>query len=644
MCGICGAVERAEGAAHPVGPTVSRMVNALRHRGPDADGERLFARPGDQGPSIGLGHTRLAIIDLSEAGREPMVSDDGQVALVYNGEVYNFLDHRQRLERDGRRFRSRTDSEVVLALYEERGEEMLSALDGMFALAVLDLKRGQLLLARDPLGIKPLFYAEGPPFLFASEPKAVLASGRFTREVDWQAVADYFTYLYVPHPQTAFRGLRELPPGHLLRLGLDSGAVRVEPFFRRRRRPELERLSSEEAQPLLRDTLSAAVRRQLMSDVPLGVFLSGGVDSSIVAGLAAQAGGRVRTLTVVFEEERLRFYDEREEARAASRHLGTEHEELVVGGFDPFDLLDDVAWFDQPFGNPTSHLLGLLCRRARPRVTVALCGAGGDELFAGYPRYRAHRLAALLRAVPRPLLRGVGHALRLLPDHHRGMGLRRAKEFFLGLDADPIRQFTNWTYFLDAEAKAALLGHAARGLRLDAERLLRARIEESALDEAGNRMLEMDVLSFLPDNLLAYTDRASMAAGLEVRVPLLDSQFVDLALNLPFALKLRGRATKAVLREAFAPLLAPGQGARGKRGFNAPLALWMSELDAYFDAPPALRDRFGPHLGESWRSGVLSFDLIQRLRQEHRRGRADHAYELFAIATFDRWWGTYIAA
>lgn len=642
MCGICGVVEGPDRADPRAGATVERMTATLRHRGPDALGHRVFTAPGRAASALALGHTRLAIIDLSDAGRQPMES--GRRALVYNGEVYNFETHRRRLLEAGRTFRSRTDSEVVLALYEEQGAGMVERLDGMFALAIADLEDRVLLLARDPLGIKPLFYSEGPPFLFASEPKAILASGRFTPEVDWQAVADYFTYLYVPHPQTAFRGLRELPPGHLLRLDLDTGAVRVEPFHRWRRRPELEKLPGAEARPLLRETLSAAVRRQLVSDVPLGVFLSGGVDSAVVAGLAAEAGGRVRTMTVVFDDPRLRHYDERDEARAASRHLGTEHEELALDAIDPFDLLDDVDWFDQPFGNPTSHLLGLLCRRARPHVTVALCGAGGDELFAGYPRYRAQRLASLLRPLPRPLLRAAGHGLSLFPDRHRGEGLRRAREFFLGLDADPVRQFVHWTYFLDAADKAALLGRASHGLRLDAERLLRERLARSTLAEAGNRTLEMDVGSFLPDNLLAYTDRASMAAGLEVRVPLLDQAFVELALNLPFALKLRGRAGKAVLREAFAPLLAPGQGGRGKRGFNVPLALWMRVLDAYFDAPPALRERFGPRLGETWRTGVLARPMIDRLRHEHRRGRADHSYALFAIAAFDRWWGTKLAA
>lgn len=618
------------------------MVETLRPRGPDGTGHRTFTPPGAR--PVALGHTRLAVIDLSPAGLQPMAGRDDACVLVLNGEVYNFAEHRARLARAGRPFASRTDSEVVLALYEERGEAMLPELDGMFALAVLDTRRRRLLLARDGLGVKPLFYAPGPPFLFASEPKAILASGLFTPEVDWQAVADYFTLLYVPHPQTAYRGMRELPPGHSLSVDLETGAARMERFHRVRRRPELERMGAADARALVRDTLADAVRRQLVSDVPVGVFLSGGVDSSIVAGLARAAGGPVRTCTVVFDDPALRFFDERAQARAASRHLGTEHEELPLQDLDPFDLLDDVSLFDQPFGNPTAHLLLLLCRRARPRMTVALCGAGGDELFAGYPRYRAARLARLLRPVPRPLLRGAGRLLGAVPDGHRGMALRRAREFFAGIDADPVRQFTNWTYFLGAGSKASLLGAAADGVRLDSERLLREVLDASELAEEGNRLLELDALTFLPGNLLAYTDRASMAAGLEVRVPLLDRGFVELALNLPFALKLRAGSSKAVLREAFAPLLAPEVARRGKRGFNVPLALWMRALDAYFDAPPALRERFGPRLGEAWRSGVLSFDAIQRLRHEHRRGMADHGSELFAVAMFDRWWGTYIAA
>jgi asparagine synthase (glutamine-hydrolysing) len=391
---------------------------------------------------------------------------------------------------------------------------------------------------------------------------------------------------------------------------------------------------------MLRSELSRVVKDQLASDVPLGVFLSGGVDSAVVAGLATQAQPEVRTFTVVFDDPTMSFYDERLGARATAQHLGTKHEELAISHIDPFDFLDSVRLFDQPFGNPTAHLTYLLSRRAREHITVALCGAGGDELFAGYPRYQAERLGAALKFLPRWTIDTLGGVLGVLRDSHQSMHLRRIREFFAGYDRDTAQRFVNWTYFLDDESTSALL--RARDATASATRWVRGLMADSELTEQGNRLLHVDLRSFLVDNLLEYTDRASMAASLEVRVPLLDHRFVESALNLRFAYKMRGRRTKAVFRDAFTEMFPEAAAKLPKRGFNAPLALYMRKLDAYFDSPAWLRDRFGDGIGATWQSGLLDRRVIHRLRADHQSGRADYSYELFSIIMFDRWFAEYI--
>jgi asparagine synthase (glutamine-hydrolysing) len=642
MCGICGIASKVS-RTDDLDRAVLAMVDRLSHRGPDGRGVLTLRPPAVKRP-VTLGHTRLAIIDLSDAGRQPMSSDDGRVHLILNGEVYNHRRLRDGLTKRGYRFRSTCDTEVVLRLYEERGPASVAELEGMFALAVLDTSRQILLLARDPMGIKPLYYHEGEQGLvFGSEIKAILASGLYRTEVEWQGIWDYFTYLYIPCPHTAYRGVRQLPPAHLLEHDLATGATTLSRYWCVRSRPEIARLSFADAKAMLREQLTTVVRDQLVADVPVGVFLSSGADSTVVAGLATAESHDIHSYTVVFDDPALSAYDERAGARAVSRHLGTKHTELPVAHIDPFDLLDMLPLFDQPFGNPTAHLNYLLSSRAREHITVALCGAGGDELFAGYPRYRAEQLARPLGRVPASLLRTVGRGLSAIPDSHHNMRLRRLKEFFLCWDGDPVERFTNWTYYMDEATKASLV---ARPPAVRSSQVLRELFERSSFPDHGTRMLDVDVQSFLLDNILEYTDKTSMAVALEARVPLLDHHFVEAALNIPYRYKLRGLSTKAIFRAAFSDLFPPESRRLPKRGFNVPLALWINKLDEYFEVPAdvghPLRRRLGDSVGITWRTGVLSWDVIQRLREEHRRGLANNAYELFGIIMFDRWWSTYI--
>jgi len=594
---------------------------------------------------VALGHTRLAIIDLSEAGRQPMSNEDGTVWVVFNGEIYNFQELRTELEKKGHQFQSQTDSEVIVHLYEERGVACVEPLNGMFAFAVLDLRNQRLLLARDRIGIKPLYYWTGPHgFLFGSEIKAILASGLYTADVNWQAVHDYFSYLYVPCPETVFAEIQQLPPAHRLVLSLQDGERRFERYWQVQRLEHIEGASFEDLQGMVKELLTDSVRRQLVSDVPLGIFLSGGVDSTMVTGLAKRADASVRTFTVVFQGKEFASYNEQETSRRVAQHLGTEHRELVVPPIDPAEILNLVEFFDQPFGNPTLYLMYLICKHAREHIKVALCGAGGDELYAGYPRYRAAQLARRLAWIPRPILRAGGRALGLFRDSYGTMGARRRRKFLEGLDADSVTQFVNWTYFLDENAKSKLLGHRSPADRLArSERFLRSAVEESGLADPQNRFLHADVQTFLLDNVLEYTDKMSMGVPLEVRVPLLDHRFVELSLNVPFAYKLHRGQSKLLLRKTFSEFFPSTARDAPKRGFNAPLAHWILRVfDSYFDRSPRFRDWLGADVGATWQEGTLDWAFIQDLRGQHRRGTRDNSYELFSIIMFDVWWRKYV--
>jgi asparagine synthase (glutamine-hydrolysing) len=651
MCGISGiATQRLDRTE--VRGSIERMGRAIQHRGPDGFNFRCFVPPVIS-QNVALAHNRLAIIDISAAGGEPMCNEDGTIWLVFNGEIYNFQELRSRLESRGHRFHSHTDAEVIVHLYEEAGAACVGELNGIFAFAILDLKRDLLFLARDPIGVKPLFYATTPDhFLFGSEIKALLASSLLTPAPDWQAISDFFTFLYVPGPRTAFNGIQQLPPAHSLTLHLENNSISLTRYWDVARREDLESSPYEELKSQIQEVLTEAVTQQLVSDVPLGVLLSGGIDSTIVAGLAKRKKKDIQTYTLAFAGEEYRFFNEAETARAVSRHLGTEHFELSVKFPDLFELLKVVELFDQPFANPTSYLMHQLSQTVRERITVALCGAGGDELFAGYPRSSAVRMARRMKWFPRPLLRFGANAMLMLRDSHQTPYLRRARKFLAGLDSDFFVQYANWTYFLNEDQKHRLMHCGLRGVSPCSELhssvdALRSAYAQSRLRDQDNRTLQMDLKTFLVDNILAYTDRMSMATALEVRVPLLDTAFVEMSLNAPFAYKCRNGDSKAILTDAFAEFFPPETRHAPKRGFNVPLGLWAGKLfDPYFDASlhgsHPLRKRLGDDVGAAWNDGILDLNFVQQLRWQHRHGKRDNSHELFACILFDVWWRKYM--
>ena len=634
MCGIAGLVNC------PDDERLGVMTDLQAHRGPDDQGVRFFPEE-----RVGLGHRRLSIIDLSPAGHQPMCNDDESIWIVFNGEIYNFNELRDGLEKRGHQFKSKTDTEVIIRLYEEQGSECVKQLNGMFAFAILDRRRKKLVLARDHFGIKPLYYySKQGKLAFASEIKGILASGIYSPDINWQGLYDYFTYLYVPNPQTIFRDIQQLPPAHLFELDLQTSEMQLRRFWHLPHEPSNgngKAADYEEGKTKLRELLGDSVRRQMIADVPLGVFLSGGVDSPILTGLMAEASPRpVKTFTVVFHGKNVELYNEQEQARATAERFATEHHEIAVDISQPLEMLNLIEHFDQPFGNPTFYLMYLISKAARTGATVALCGAGGDELFAGYPRYRAIGLAKWARLLPAPARAGARRLMDVMSDDYSSAGLRRARQFIDGLDPDFAQEFVNWTYFLKEEQKQLLLaGPAVRAAQnggfLRSSRIVDELLKENNLKEIGNRALAVDLQTFLPDNILEYTDKMSMAVSLEVRVPYLDYRVVEHSLSMPFRYNLRGRDSKVILKEAFADLLPAENAKAPKRGFNFPLAIWMRDyFDKYFD------DYMGPE--ELKQQGILDWNYIQLLRAEHRSGKNDNSYPLFSLIMFDVWYRKYM--
>ncbi len=613
MCGIAG-VARSGGAAADV-REVERMRDALTHRGPDSAG--LW---GD-GP-VALAARRLAIID-PEHGEQPARSEDGRVVVVLNGEIYNHGELRAGL-RGRHELASRSDTEVLVHLYEEEGEAFLHRLRGMWALALWDARRDTLLLARDPWGIKPLYVSESPTGLaFASELKGLRAMDGFTTEVDPDALAAFLAFNAIPAPLTIFRGTRKLGPGHLLRWA--GGRASVERWSRPRPVPaaEVRRDAPDALAAELRERLRDSVRAHLVSDVPVGVLLSGGVDSSALAALAAEARPGIATFSIGFREE---SWNELPLARLVARRYGTDHHELVVAP-DAAELLPEIVGaFDEPFADSSALPTYLVSRLAAGHVTVALSGEGGDELFGGYETYVADLLAARVGRVARlasPLVERLpSSAERVSLDY-------RLKRFTRAAHLPPLERHHGWKEIFGPAARASLLAPGLRDGR-DPVDLLRARWAETAGAEPLARLQDVDLGIYLPDDLLVKTDRASMAHSLEVRVPFLDPVVAELALALPTAQKVRGTAKKRLLRRAVAPLVPAEVLSARKRGFSIPAAAWLRG-----PLVPFAREVLS--VGTLRRHGLLEPVAVHAVLERHVSGREDLSRQLWGLLSLTLW-------
>jgi asparagine synthase (glutamine-hydrolysing) len=617
MCGICGVV----GPGADV-EAVRRMNSRLVHRGPDSDG--VF-----QDKGVALAMRRLSIIDL-EHGDQPIANEDGSVTVVQNGEIYNYRELRLELERAGHRFATASDTEVLVHLYEEHGDGFVERLRGMFALALWDGRERRLLLARDRFGIKPLYYRLRDRTLsFASELKAMLEQPGFSREVDPRAVASYLAFNSIPAPLTVFAEARKLPAGTLA-VWRDGELSQTRyarpapvPAAQARRRPAAE-LASE-----LRETLRDSIRAHLVADVPVGVLLSGGVDSAGIVALAAgEQAEPLKTFSVGFEEA---SFDELERARTVADRYGTDHHEIVLRP-DAVELFPKlIEAFDEPFGDSSALPTYLVSELAAGEVKVALSGEGGDELFGGYYTYVADLLApriGRLAALAAPLI-------ERLPSSDAKVSFDyKAKRFARGAGLPPLERHHAWKEIFPRQAQAALLG--ARDPGWDPVDLYRERYAETAGAEPLARLQDVDLGIYLVDDLLVKTDRSSMAHSLELRVPFLDNEVAATALGLATPLKVRGTAKKRLLRQALAPLL-PKQVLHGpKQGFSIPVAAWLRGPLRSFARETLSAETLS-------RQGWLDPATVAGLLDDHCAGREDFSRQLWGLIAFTLWFDRYAA-
>jgi asparagine synthase (glutamine-hydrolysing) len=616
MCGIVGVLQRDR---VPVDEALlARMTDVIAHRGPDGEGFHVDG-------AVGLGHRRLSIIDLA-GGAQPMASPDGSAWITYNGEIYNYRELRRELESLGFRFRTSSDTEVIVAAYQAWGVESLRRLRGMFAFGIWDKRRRRLFLARDRVGIKPLVYAwDGRRLRFASELKALLEDPAVPRELDWDALQEYLTYLYVPAPRTIFRAIRKLPPASYMVCDLDGGEPEIGTYWDLRMEPEARGREADWAREL-DHLLHESVRLHMVSDVPIGAFLSGGLDSStVVACMARSSSAPVKTFSIGFDEQ---DFDELRYARLVAARCGTEHFELVVKP-DVMEILPRLAWqFDEPFGDASAIPTYCVSKITRDHVTVALSGDGGDENFAGYRRYvealHLHRrFDRLPGSLLKPLCRWAGA--------RRPAGAR-GREMMLQVGASPLDRYFRMLTCQSPETLGGLLtpeAAARMGGPVGSEHFARLAARAGSSDYVS-RLQYTDVHHYLPEDILTKVDRASMLTSLESRVPLLDHVVMEHAARMPVGLKLRDGAGKHVLKEAMRPYLPPEVLTRRKMGFGVPLDVWFrGELRGF--ARDVITDN------RTRQRGIFRPEAVDRLLAVHLQGRRDCSSQLWSLICLELW-------
>ena len=626
MCGIVGIVNQTGRGVDA--RVLEEMCDAIRHRGPDEEGAYLKGR-------VGLAMRRLAIIDLA-GGQQPIANEDRTAWIVFNGEIYNYRELKERLEKLGHRFRTDCDTEAIIHAYEQYGADCPKHLRGMFAFAIWDECRGELFLARDRVGKKPLLYAHaGGKLIFGSEFRALLLHPDVSREIDREALHHYLSFMCVPAPLTAYRSIRKLEPGHSLRFTRE-GEVKIERYWQ----PDFSKkikITEEEAGERALEVLREAVRVRLMSEVPLGAFLSGGIDSSTVVALMSEASSApVKTFSIGFEEQ---DFSELHHARRVAEHVGAEHHEFIVRP-DALEVLPTlVEHYGEPYADSSAIPTYYVSRETRRHVTVALNGDGGDECFAGYERYAAMRLSETYRRLPSPLREGlIRQAVGLIPTSElRRSRLRSLKRFLRAASLPPVERYERWVTVLHEDEKADLYTEEFRREMegRESRRLLApwfARANGAGVVDAS---LLTDTMTYLPNDLLVKVDIASMAVSLEARSPFLDHHVIEFAASLPENLKLRRLTTKYLLKRTLKKLLPSENLTRRKMGFGVPVGHW-------FRGPmqPFLREQL---LSEkSSRRGLLRPEGVRRMVEEHTAGRRDYTHQLWTLLMLELWFQRFI--
>lgn len=626
MCGLAGIFDSRY--PRPIDrDLLAAMTDSLSHRGPDGAGYHV-----EEG--IGLGHRRLSIIDLA-GGHQPLFNEDRSISVVYNGEIYNYRELASQLRSLGHGFRTVCDTEVVVHAWEQWGPDCVKRFRGMFAFALWDRNSSTLFLARDRLGIKPLYYAALPDgrVIFGSEMKALLCDPSLERRLAIQAIEDYFAFGYVPDPKTIYESVRKLPPAHTLVWKRGEAMPRPHQYWEIVFHPN-GRISEEDACVELRERLSEAVRIHLVSDVPLGAFLSGGVDSSSVVGMMAEhSSAPVNTCSIGFD---VPDYDEAGYAEQVARHLKTDHRSRQVTA-NAFDLIEDISrFYDEPFADSSSMPTYQVCRLAREAVTVALSGDGGDEAFAGYRRYRWHHYEELVRGtLPRQLRQPVFSMLgQIYPKMDWAPRTLRAKSTLLALARDSVEGYFHSVSILGDRLRRSL--YSERMLRdlqgYHARNTLEEILKDAPVEHHLDRVQYADMKTYLPGDILTKVDRASMATSLEVRVPLLDHELIEWAATLPPEFRLKGREGKYLLKKAMEGRLPHEILYREKMGFSVPLANW-------FRGPLRESTRRRLTKGELDRCGLFDMQFIRRLLDDHSSAISDHSAAIWALLMFESFLG-----
>ncbi len=630
MCGIVGYLDLSGRHVNVESNFLPAMCNSIAHRGPDEVGMKTI------GPAA-LGMTRLSIIDL-KTGQQPITNEDGTIWIVFNGEIYNYQELQNKLRTAGHKLATNSDTETIVHLYEDYGPDCLKFLEGMFSFAIWDENRETLFLARDRMGEKPLHWTIAQnKFVFASEIKGLLSHPVVKKEVNFDALRQYLALEYVPAPNSIFKDIHKLLPGHYLLV--KNGQVHTHSYW------QPESLSAPESEQQASERLNALLKRsvelRLISDVPLGVFLSGGIDSSIIAAMAAQqVSGSLKTFSIGFSDS---SFDESEHARTVANHLNTDHTSFEFSADLAVDTINEL-WnvLDEPIADASIVPTYFLSKLTRKQVTVALAGEGGDELFGGYPTYQAHQWANWWNYLPKALRKNIiDPALKSLPVSLNNLSFDyKVKRFISAVDEPPIRRHLRWMGSIPIAEQIALLGkhgNHSSTLTLEEDLFSCGNLNRTLMPEKNSDLslldtiTRLDMATYLPDDLLVKSDRASMAASLEVRLPFLAFPLVEYALSLPSNLKIRGATTKYLLRKVALNYLPENIVRRPKKGFGIPVGKW-------------LKNQFKPMveelLNESFikQQGLFDWLYIRHLLQEHYQGRVDRRKEIWTLLMFQYWW------
>ena len=636
MCGIVGYLNLNKQPIEERDNHLPRMCESITHRGPDEEGWKVI------GPAA-IGMTRLSIIDVS-GGQQPIANEDNTIWIVFNGEIYNFQELQTLVQERGHKLRTKSDTETIVHLYEEFGVDCLKYLEGMFAFAIWDSKKERLFIARDRMGEKPLHWGvfDGK-LIFGSELKSILTHPSSRKELDDLAMQKYLSLEYVPAPHSMFKGISKLPPAHFM--VVQDGQIKTERYWL----PSAETvdISEEEAVKKLIELLGRSIELRLISEVPLGVFLSGGIDSSAIAALASRySKSAIKTFSIGFEDK---SFDESSHALAVAKHIGSQHDVVTFSPTMDFDTRSEL-WgiLDEPLADASIVPTFFLSKMTKRNVTVALAGEGGDELFGGYPTYQAHKLAPMWSIMPQMLRGGLLEpAFGKLPVNMNNLSFDyKVKRFIRSAAEPPVRRHLRWMGSIPVaeqsrlvkEAHQALAGGAVEEGLFESLPLVNLNgakngkgLSKNAILEVVNNIMRLDMTTYLPDDLLVKSDRASMAASLEVRLPFLAYPLVEFALSLPPSYKVRGMTTKYLLKKAVAPYLPEYIMKRPKKGFGIPVAKW-------------LRQEFRPVVDELLcqsfieKQGIFQWEYVKNMLDEHMSARVDRRKELWTMLMFQWWW------